>query len=151
MTPIVLAIPERHWREVLDHLRECLPNEGVALLATEIVAERRVVRAVHRGSNIRSSPTRFDMHPGEIVRALRAIDDAGWVLGAIVHSHPSGPPTPSPTDLAEAAYPESLMVIVSFATGTPMVRAWRLQGQAGAWTPVEVSVEILPDGAGTIV
>jgi proteasome lid subunit RPN8/RPN11 len=68
------------------------------------------------------------------------MEDAAEVLGGIVHSHPLGAPTPSVTDLAEAYYPESLMIIVSFAHATPWLRAWRLTGQVGTWQPLEVPV-----------
>jgi proteasome lid subunit RPN8/RPN11 len=89
---------------------------------------------------VRSSPIRFAMDELEIVRALREIDERGWILGAIVHSHPNGPATPSRTDLAEAFYPGSLMVIVSFATEKPDLRGWRLERRDDAWEPVEVPV-----------
>ena len=146
---IVLVVPDGPWRDVIDHLASALPNEGVALLATERIPEGRLVRQVFRGTNTRASPTRFDMHPQEIVTALRAIDASGWELGAIAHSHPAGPPVPSPTDLAEAAYPDALMLIASFASGKPVVKAWRLLGAPGNWTPEEVSIRILPERSGS--
>jgi hypothetical protein len=44
--------------------------------------------------------------------------------------------------LAEAFYPDALMVIVSFASGNPDLRAWRLDGQPGNWVPTEIPVTI---------
>lgn len=130
---------------ILTHLTAALPNEGVALLATTAdpldSGLRRVTR-IYPGTNTRSSPTRFDMDQLEIIRALRDIDDHGWTLGAIVHSHPRGPASPSATDLAEAFYPDALMVIVSFTSGNPDLRAWRLDGEPGNWVPAEIPVTI---------
>ncbi len=59
------------------------------------------------------------------------MDERGEDLVAIYHSHPASQPYPSPTDRAEAHYPESVYVLVSLRTATPEVRAFR----------------ILPDGA----
>ena len=136
------------WEAVLEHLAGCLPNEGVALVAThpEIREADRPWHAhrLYRGSNTRNSPVRFEMDAREIIAALREIDREGWHLGAIVHSHPNGPPTPSPTDLAEAAYPESLMVIVSWSSGTPEARAWSLEPDGNGWKPRAVPIEIAP-------
>jgi [CysO sulfur-carrier protein]-S-L-cysteine hydrolase len=57
----------------------------------------------------------------------------------IFHSHPAGPPVPSPTDIAEAAYPDSLYVVISLQNSTPSVRAFRIiDGQVA-----EVKVDIL--------
>ena len=47
----------------------------------------------------------------------------------------------SRTDLAEANYPEALMMIVSFATGIPEPRAWRLVSSGDTWTLEEVPIQ----------
>jgi proteasome lid subunit RPN8/RPN11 len=131
-------------RQIIDHLRSELPNEGVGLLAARLTVEEASVTAIATrffpGRNRRASPTRYDLDLRDLVRALGEMEDAGEVLGGIVHSHPVGAPTPSVTDLAEAYYPESLMIIVSFANVTPSLRAWRLSGQPGAWQSNEVAV-----------
>jgi proteasome lid subunit RPN8/RPN11 len=44
----------------------------------------------------------------------------------IFHSHPAGPPVPSPTDIAEAAYPESIYVVISLQTIPPSVRGFTI-------------------------
>jgi proteasome lid subunit RPN8/RPN11 len=131
---------------IVDHLRAALPNEGVGLLAVEWDREGPVTRAQPRryypGTNIRQSPVRYQMDWHELVAALRDIDANGWTLGAIVHSHPRGPAVPSATDLAEAWYPESLMVIASFATEPPDLRAWAMVGERGESAPREVGMVV---------
>jgi [CysO sulfur-carrier protein]-S-L-cysteine hydrolase len=112
---------------IVDHLCACLPNEGCGLLAARWDGDGTLVGTrFYPGTNVDASPTRFTMAPTEVLAAFRDVEANGWTLGAIVHSHPVTPPTPSPTDLREAFYPKALMVIVSFAGHSPAVRAWRL-------------------------
>ena len=98
----------------------------------------RIGSLFYPGTNIDRSPTRYTMDPAEVLAAFKSMREKGTVLGAIVHSHPGSPPTPSPTDLAEAYYPEALLVIVSFASGEPVVRVWQL----GAQEPAEIALNI---------
>lgn len=64
--------------------------------------------------------------PREQLKAFRSIDAAGEELLGIYHSHPVSEPIPSPTDRAEAHYAGALYVLVSLRTGTPEVRAFRI-------------------------
>lgn len=140
----VLALDPDLRERIVDHLRAALPNEGVGLLAVEWDREGPVTRVRPRrfypGTNIRESPVRYQMDWQELIAALRDIDANGWSLGAIVHSHPRGPAVPSVTDLAEAWYPDSLMVIASFATEPPDLRAWALVGERGEPASREVGI-----------
>ena len=70
--------------------------------------------------------TRYLISPREQLRAFREMDDNGEELVAIYHSHPASQPYPSPTDRAEAHYPEAVYVLVSLRTSTPEVRAYRI-------------------------
>lgn len=54
------------------------------------------------------------------------MDDRGEELVAIYHSHPVSQPYPSPTDRAEAHYPDAVYVLVSIRTPEPEVRAFRI-------------------------
>ena len=141
-----LRLPARLWEEIITHLRSELPNEGVGLLAARMTREgdEQVATATRffPGRNQRASPVRYDLDVRDLVAALREIEDAGEVLGGIVHSHPVGAPTPSQTDLAEAFYPESLMMIVSFGGVSPEMKAWKLEGQPGDWRPRLVPIDL---------
>ncbi len=68
--------------------------------------------------------TRYLIAPREQLRAFREMDDHGDELVAIYHSHPASQPYPSPTDRAEAHYPEAVYVLISLRTQTPEVRAY---------------------------
>jgi proteasome lid subunit RPN8/RPN11 len=81
---------------------------------------------VYPVQNELSSPVRFRMHPQQQVDALLEIEARGWDLLAIYHSHPSGPPAPSPTDIAESAYPEAVNLIWSISEDGWECRAFQI-------------------------
>lgn len=119
LTELVLPDPLRE--EIITHLRAALPNEGCGLLA---VSPERVAVRFYPGDNLDASPKRFTMDPAVVIAAFKDMEAAGWRLGAIVHSHPRTPASPSATDLREAHYPAALMLIGSFESGEPELRAW---------------------------
>ena len=139
LQPAALVLPDDVRAEILLHLDAAAPMEGVGLLAADAGSEGatglespgsrgegaavQIVR-FYPGTNGAASATRYTMAPEEVLAAFEDIRARGWRLGAIVHSHPRGPATPSPTDLREAYYPEALMVIVSFAVAPPEMRSW---------------------------
>ncbi len=80
-----------------------------------------------RCANIHPTPvTRYQIDPREQLRAFREMDDRGEELVAIYHSHPASQPYPSPTDRAEAHYPDVFYVLVSLRAATPELHAYRI-------------------------
>jgi proteasome lid subunit RPN8/RPN11 len=73
--------------------------------------------------NILKSQVKYRMGGQEFADAMVACD---FQPLAIYHSHPQGPPVPSPTDIAEAFYPDSIYVIISLAQSPPSVRAFHI-------------------------
>jgi proteasome lid subunit RPN8/RPN11 len=141
--PLVLRLSAETHGAVLAHLRAALPHEGCGLLAVRRgESGTAIATRFYPGTNRDASPTRYTMDPVEVLAAFRDLDANGWSLGAIVHSHPATPPTPSPTDLREAFYPEALMIIVSFAAVSPVARAWRLSALSPPGPAVEVPIVI---------
>ena len=128
-----LRIPVGLYEEMIDHLRSYLPLEGCGIIACDSGAAVKIFR----GTNTESSETRYNMDLAEIVDAFDEIDRQEWQLGALFHSHPRSNPFPSQTDLTHAYYPDTLMVIVSFASEPPDARAYRVDG-----TVREVQIEI---------
>ncbi len=61
--------------------------------------------------NTANSPSEFFMHPVALLQALRTFESQALDLIAIYHSHPSGPLTPSQTDLERFQYPDSAYAI----------------------------------------
>jgi len=126
--PERLLLPAGLRREIIEHLRKSLPFEGCGLLAVD---ETGLARQFYPGENLDRSPVRFTMDPATVIAAFKAMDAAGWMLGAIVHSHPQTPASPSKTDLREAHYPSALMMIGSFGIEPPDFRLWAVEALPG--------------------
>ncbi|MDP9321180.1 MAG: M67 family metallopeptidase [Chloroflexota bacterium] len=94
------------------------------LIAGRDARPTRVIRCV----NAHPAPvTRYSIDPREQLRAFREMEASGEELIAIYHSHPVTQPYPSPTDRAEAHYPDAFYVLVSLRDPTPEVRAFRVR------------------------
>lgn len=139
--PNALVLAPELTNQILSHLRSVAPIEGVGLLAIDQQSsgQNRIAISYYPGTNRDHSPTRYTMAPDEVLRSFLDMEQRGWRLGGIVHSHPIGPATPSPTDMREFHYPEALMVIVSLAGDAPDLRAWWLGDRSASW-PAEVPV-----------
>ena len=89
------------------HVIETAPLEACGLVA----GQAGCAQAVYPITNELHSPVRYRMDPRQQLAAFEHIEEQGWELLVIYHSHPNGPPVPSPTDVAEAYYPEALHLI----------------------------------------
>ena len=126
-TPASTALPAALREELLEWLRDALPNEGCGVLVAERVAEDGGLPTRFVGMrNVAESPYRYLMDPDEQLRVLLEIDDDDQVVWGIVHSHVASPPYPSPTDVGLAAYPDAIYILASFADEPPDVRAWTI-------------------------
>ena len=123
-----LRLTTAHYESMRTHLESCLPFEGCGLLAG---TGRRVCEVIPVANGTHSE-VRFRMDPIEQLHALAWIDSHDLVLLGIFHSHPAGPQVPSPTDIAEAAYPVANL-IWSHAGGAWKVRSfWIADGRISA-------------------
>jgi [CysO sulfur-carrier protein]-S-L-cysteine hydrolase len=114
--------------EMVAHAREEAPNECCGMVAT---ANGSAVE-IHRAVNAAASPLRYEVEPHDQYQIEMAIDDAGYELGAIYHSHTRSAPVPSQTDINLAFHPDSLYIIVGVAGDEPDVRAYTIRdGQVG--------------------
>jgi proteasome lid subunit RPN8/RPN11 len=85
------------------------PEEACGLVA----GRDNIALEVIPVTNALHSPVRYRMDPQEQLEAFTRIEERGLEIVGIYHSHPSGPAQPSPTDIAEAFYPEAVYLIWS--------------------------------------
>lgn len=124
------------WQAIVEHLAQALPQEACGLLG----GRGGVVEEVFLIENRLHSPVRYEMEPTAQVQAMVAIEDAGLEITAIFHSHPHGPAMPSPTDVAEAYYPEVLYLICAPNERNQWQgRAFYIQNGAISEVPVQIT------------
>lgn len=121
-----VELPRSLVNQILQHTLASPEREVCGLIG----AKEETPYRWYAVANVATAPqVRFQMEPAGLVDALRQIRDNGETLFAIVHSHPHAPAEPSAIDLAEAAYPEALYLVISLDTkGVLEMRAFRLDG-----------------------
>jgi [CysO sulfur-carrier protein]-S-L-cysteine hydrolase len=118
------------------------PNEACGILAGK---DGKVVK-VFKMTNAEASPMRYSLDPKEQFAMYRKLDEEGWDLGGIFHSHTRTEAYPSPTDVRLASE-EVPHLIVSLAENPATIRAFRILKES--WTDESgdiVEVPVVLDG-----
>jgi proteasome lid subunit RPN8/RPN11 len=147
-----LALPAEMAAAILAHAQAGYPAEVCGLVAGRpapsappspnppgVEGAREAVR-LYPGRNVSPTPlVAYELDVETLAQQIAFADD-GLELVAIYHSHPHGPETPSPTDIARAWYPEAVYLIVSLADpGRPVLRGFRIvaaevqEMECGVW------------------
>ena len=132
-----MEIPGEIRDAMVQHALEEDPNECCGVLAG---ANGAVLRH-YRIANIERSPYRYQMDGRELHMALREIDDNGWELQVIYHSHTHSPAYPSATDVRLAAnWPDPYYLLVSLMDKqSPDVRLFAIIDGQVAEEPVVIA------------
>ena len=122
--------------EIVRHAHNDFPDECCGIVATNGDHAVKVFPA----TNIHHSPTRFEIDGREVIRVLREIEDEGWELGSIYHSHTRTAAYPSQTDVNFAAnWPDVVWLIVSLENREkPSVRVFEIADGSIAEVELEV-------------
>ena len=113
-----LTLSNEQVQAMLDYVESHAPLEACGLLA----GRDAKVEKIFFVQNQAQSPVRYVMDPIEQLNAFEWIESNGLNLLGIFHSHPTGPETVSPTDIAQAAYAVTY-IILSRANSS-----WRTRG-----------------------
>lgn len=112
---------------MLDQLQAAYPMEACGIMA----GSGDLVERLYPVDNQLMSPYAYKMEPNQQLKAMLDLEEMGWEMLAIYHSHPRGPDVPSPSDVAQATYPDAAHVIVSLLDRQhPSIRAFQIVGQA---------------------
>lgn len=114
---------------MLSDIMHNLPFESCGLVAGVRCDQLWEAQEIIPVKNVLKNSTRFRMSPQEQLEAFQTIEDNGWELLAIYHSHPSGPPIPSPTDLEEHFYPDTLALICSYEQQRWVCKAFQVSAE----------------------
>ena len=125
------------YEEMLAHAQAEAPNECCGMIASA----EGVATKVYPAENTAASPLRYELDPKEQLKIELDIDDRGWNLGAIYHSHTRSEPVPSETDRNLAFHPDSLYIIIGLDGEEPDVRAWWIKDRGGVPQQGELVVE----------
>lgn len=136
----MIVIERPSYDALVEHAREGKPNEVCGVLGGTYGEERSTVETVARTSNISPNPaSEYHMDPEEQLDRLEAIEHQGLDVVGFYHSHPTGPPAPSRTDVARATWAGYSYVIIELA-GEPVVGSWRWNGDDERFEPEIVRV-----------
>ncbi|RDS77488.1 peptidase [Alteriqipengyuania lutimaris] len=95
---------------MLTHAASAHPQECCGLLLGE---GGRITHAQPAANVHRDPATHFEIDPRDLIGAFKAERAGGPQVIGYYHSHPTGDPTPSATDRAQAAHDGKLWAIVA--------------------------------------
>jgi len=118
----MVSIEHKYVEQMIAHAKEEAPYEACGVIVSE---GGRAVK-LYRTVNAEHSTTTYRLEPEEQYKIFVEMEEKGWELWAIYHSHPAFPPYPSARDIKQAYFPEALYIIVSLAQEEPVIRAFRI-------------------------
>lgn len=125
-----LELSDLLLQELIKYVDQHAPLEACGVLAGKINRAEKMIGVLNQAQ----SPVRFVMDPYEQLHAFDWIDSNGFDLVGIFHSHPAGPETVSPTDIAEAAYAVVHLVLSRAETQWKARGFWIENGKASEVT-----------------
>ena len=111
------------FEEMVEHGLRGFPNEACGLVAGK---DGEPVKFFAM-RNLDASPVSYRLDPKEQLRVFDEMDEEGWDLLGIFHTHTHSEAYPSDTDMKLAFYPEALYLVMSLSDREhPDLRAFRI-------------------------
>jgi proteasome lid subunit RPN8/RPN11 len=129
-----LSLSTEQLQQMITHVNSQVPFEACGLLA----GNNSKVKTVLEVTNQAQSAVQFVMDPIEQLNAFEWIESNGQELIGIFHSHPTGPETVSPTDIAQAAYAVVHVILARRDDGSWHARGFWIKD--GAYDEVALQV-----------
>jgi proteasome lid subunit RPN8/RPN11 len=121
---VTWTLPPAVLAAIVGHAEEAQPAECCGVL----VGSEHAILESCRAQNLAQDPNRFLIDPRDHIEARRTARDRGLEVVGFYHSHPRSAPYPSPTDVAEATYPECVHLIVTLSPELPAARLFSIAG-----------------------
>jgi [CysO sulfur-carrier protein]-S-L-cysteine hydrolase len=119
-----IEIPADIRDAIVRHAIDGLPNEACGVLA----GPGGEIAHFFAMANADESPLTYRLEATEQLRVWNEMDEKGWDLLGIVHSHTHTEAYPSPTDRAQAYFPDTSYVLVSLMDrDAPVIRGFRIR------------------------
>jgi proteasome lid subunit RPN8/RPN11 len=133
-----LRLTESQHAVIVGHCYDGLPDEACGLLTGPMLGGEPTgrVAGVHPCTNADASARTYTVDSRDLLHVMRAAEAEGHEIVGVWHSHTHTDAYPSLTDVRQAADPAWIYVIVSLAGGAPVLRAYRIRGDAVAEVPV---------------
>ena len=124
----MIQLDRSMYDEIVKQARREFPNEACGLIAGD-----GRPRKVYAMRNADASPVTYRLEPKEQLQVFNDMDEQGWELWAIYHSHTHSEAYPSETDRRQAFYPEARYLILSLEDrDDPVLRGYRIvSGEIG--------------------
>ena len=120
----MVELERTFFDEIVEHGMEEFPNEACGLIAAK---EGHPIK-VFPMRNADASPVSYRLDPKEQLQVFNEIDDEGWELHGIYHTHTHSEAFPSETDRSQAFYPESKYLLLSLQDrDNPVLRAFEIK------------------------
>lgn len=122
INPVI--IPRHLYERMLEHARRELPFEACGVISGNSEKE---AKHYYPARNELKSTTRYNIEPEDLYRIIMDIEEKGYEIWGIFHSHPDSSAYPSGTDLEQSYYPDAYYLIASFIDARkPVLRAFKI-------------------------
>ena len=114
--------------QIIEHARVARPYEACGILGGRDARVEQVYPLPNAEASGYPVTNRYLAEPQAQLDAMLTIEERGWHVVGIYHSHPDAPAYPSPIDVAMAAYPSAVYIIVSLADDEdPVLGGFRIR------------------------
>lgn len=118
-----MQLERKFYEQMVEQGLAEFPNECCGLMAGSQGQAVKVFPMV----NADASPVTYRLEPLQQLKVQDEMDEAGWDLMAIYHSHTHSEAYPSETDRKQAFYPDSYYLVLSLSDRkNPILRAFHI-------------------------
>ena len=128
------SIENHVWQSIVKHVNASLPNEACGLIGGKDSLGKIALPI----PNMLNSPTEYRMQPEKQLEGFLLLEELIYDLLVIYHSHPNGPPHPSPKDISSHFYPDiSSLILFQNQTGW-LGRLYSMHSNFFTEIPIEI-------------